>query len=62
MVVVLGTLETAIKFFDYVAWNGRGSRSVGALATGLVFGVTKRAVSRVLVLMVSLGYGVVKPR
>ena len=30
-----------------------GGRSVGALATGLVFGVTKRAVSRVLVLMVS---------
>lgn len=61
VVIGLGALETAIKFGDFLGWNAEGMRNTGLLASGLVFGVTKRALSRVLVLMVSLGYGVVKP-
>uniref|UniRef100_A0A7S2AS73 GOST seven transmembrane domain-containing protein n=1 Tax=Octactis speculum TaxID=3111310 RepID=A0A7S2AS73_9STRA len=61
LVVGLGMVETCIKFVDYMSWNYDGARDTGSLISGLVFGVTKRALSRVLVLMVSLGYGVVKP-
>jgi len=61
VVVGMGMLETGMKFADYLTFNAEGERNMGMLATGLVFGVTKRAVSRVLVVMVSLGYSIVKP-
>ena len=46
LVIGLGTIETVIKFGDYIGWNANGYRDTGALATGLAFGGTKRAVSR----------------
>jgi len=61
VVLVLGLVENSLKFGDYVGWNADGERNTGALAASLVFGVTKRALSRVLVVMTSLGYSVVKP-
>ncbi len=61
LVIMLGLIETAMLLMHYVYWNGHGSPSliIGALATFL--GVFKRAISRILILIVSLGYGVVKP-
>ena len=47
-----GLLENVLKFADYLSWNASGSRGSGPLAASLVFGVTKRALSRVLVIMV----------
>lgn len=38
-----------------------GSRSPGAQSFGILFGAAKRALSLSLVLMVCMGYGVVRP-
>jgi hypothetical protein len=54
-------LENAVKFGDYLSWNAQGHRNAATLAAALVLGVTKRALSRALVVMVSLGYSVVRP-
>jgi len=61
IVLLLGLLESAVKLGDYLAWNASGHRHTGALGAGIVLGVTKRALSRTLVVMVSLGYAVVRP-
>jgi hypothetical protein len=61
VVLLLGLLENAVKFGDYLSWNAQGHRNAATLAAALVLGVTKRALSRALVVMVSLGYSVVRP-
>ena len=53
VVLGLGLGENVLKFADYLAWNASGERDSAALAASLVFGVTKRALSRALVVMVS---------
>ena len=60
-VLALGMIETTVLFMHYLTWNDYGSPSLFASTLSMIFGVTKRAASRVLVLMVSLGYGVVRP-
>ena len=60
-VLGLGMIETTLLFLHYLTWNDYGNPSVFASTMAMIFGVTKRAASRVLVLMVSLGYGVVRP-
>jgi hypothetical protein len=60
-VLSLGMIETTLLFLHYLTWNDYGNPSIFASTLAMVFGVTKRAASRVLVLMVSLGYGVVRP-
>jgi hypothetical protein len=35
--------------------------SINLMMTGVIFGIAKRTLSRVVVLLLSLGYGVVKP-
>lgn len=60
-VLVMGLLENAVKFGDYLSWNAEGHRNPATLAAALVLSVTKRALSRALVVMVSLGYSVVRP-
>lgn len=42
-------IETATLFFHYLNWNDRGVPTVSITIAGLVFGVTKRAISRVVV-------------
>ncbi|CAM9185938.1 unnamed protein product, partial [Heterosigma akashiwo] len=61
LVLGLGMTETATKYFDFLAWNDEGRRNLGAMVFGIIMGVSKRALSRILVLMAVLGYGVVKP-
>eukprot|EP00611_Tribonema_gayanum_P014405 TRINITY_DN2577_c2_g2_i1.p2 TRINITY_DN2577_c2_g2~~TRINITY_DN2577_c2_g2_i1.p2 ORF type:complete len:346 (+),score=145.41 TRINITY_DN2577_c2_g2_i1:156-1193(+) len=60
-VLLLGMVETAAKYHDFSEWNLTGTRNSGAVTWGLVFGVTKRALSRVLVLLTAMGYGTVRP-
>uniref|UniRef100_A0A7S2XZ88 GOST seven transmembrane domain-containing protein n=1 Tax=Fibrocapsa japonica TaxID=94617 RepID=A0A7S2XZ88_9STRA len=60
-VLFLGMVETTTKYFDFLAWDEEGHRNLGAMVFGMISGVCKRALSRMLVLIVSLGYGVVKP-
>jgi hypothetical protein len=60
-VLVLGMAETAAKYYDLREWNAEGSRSVGAMTAGVLLGVTKKALSRILVLVIAVGYGFVRP-
>jgi hypothetical protein len=60
-VLAMGMIETTAMYSHYERWNQDGTYSLDLMMTGLVFGVAKRTMSRVVVLLVSLGYGVVKP-
>uniref|UniRef100_A0A7S0GMJ3 GOST seven transmembrane domain-containing protein n=1 Tax=Proboscia inermis TaxID=420281 RepID=A0A7S0GMJ3_9STRA len=58
--MVIGFLETCTKYFNYRIWNSDGKQHWFPLYLGLMVGVSKRAFSRVLVVMVSLGWGVIR--
>lgn len=60
-VIFLGMLESALIFSHFLDWNDNGTISLSLLSSGLLFGVIKRSVSRCVVLMVAMGYGVVRP-
>ena len=60
-VIALGMVETATWYFDYVSFNSTGTRGVGPIVVGVFASTVKKTVSRLLVLVVSLGYGVVRP-
>ncbi len=60
-VLAVGMLETALLFAHYLNWNDSGVPALSVTVLGLLLGVAKRAMSRVLVMLVSLGYGVVRP-
>lgn len=53
-------IESTILFSHYMSWNDKGMIDLSIAVTGVIFGVLKRALSRVVVLMVSMGYGVVR--
>eukprot|EP00968_Pinguiococcus_pyrenoidosus_P025451 scaffold6070_cov295-Pinguiococcus_pyrenoidosus.AAC.15 len=66
LVLLLAMIETAAKYFAYDEWNMSGSQHLGGMNAAfpvfaLLVGISKQALSRVLVLMVSTGYGIVKP-
>jgi hypothetical protein len=44
-------IETTLLFSYYLDWNEKGTLSVGLLVAALLFGVTKRAVSRIVILV-----------
>ncbi|CAM9758319.1 unnamed protein product [Ascophyllum nodosum] len=60
-VLLLGMMETGAQYFDYRDWNIEGTRSAGVQSFAILFGAAKRALSLSLVLMVCMGYGVVRP-
>lgn len=59
-VILLGMLESTMMFSHYMSWNDNGQMDLSITATAVIFGVMKRALSRIVVLMVSMGYGVVR--
>ncbi|WCJ39379.1 Lung seven transmembrane receptor family protein [Euphorbia peplus] len=61
MVITLGMFEMAFWYFDYVEFNETGVRPTGITIWAVTFGSIKRTVARLLILMVSMGYGVVRP-
>jgi hypothetical protein len=60
-VIFLGMTESATWYFDNLDYDVTGQNSMGAIVFGILASTVKRTVSRVLVLVVSLGFGVVKP-
>mmetsp|Transcript_2505 Transcript_2505/g.4666 ORF Transcript_2505/g.4666 Transcript_2505/m.4666 type:complete len:595 (+) Transcript_2505:162-1946(+) len=54
----IGLLEVFFKAGDLWVWNVDGDRFWFSLYTGVIVGVLKRAISRCLVVMLSLGWGV----
>ncbi|XP_031490547.1 uncharacterized protein LOC116257724 [Nymphaea colorata] len=61
LVIALGMFEMALWYFEYAAFNTTGIRPSGITMWAVTFGSIKRSVSRVLLLVVSMGYGVVRP-
>ncbi|KAK9284098.1 hypothetical protein L1049_012358 [Liquidambar formosana] len=60
-VIGLGMCEMAFWYFEYANFNSTGSRPMGITIWAVTFSAVKKTVSRLLLLVVSMGYGVVRP-
>ncbi|GJP36064.1 hypothetical protein CLOM_g20597 [Closterium sp. NIES-68] len=60
-VLVLSMVEMATWYFDFANFNSSGFRPMGTTIWAATLGAIRKAVSRVLVLVVSMGFGVVRP-
>lgn len=58
--IFMGTLEVFFRSGDLFVWNEDGTRFWVAYYVGIIIGVLKRGISRCLLVMVSLGWGVVR--
>uniref|UniRef100_A0A665WKR3 Transmembrane protein 87B n=1 Tax=Echeneis naucrates TaxID=173247 RepID=A0A665WKR3_ECHNA len=61
-VIFLGMVEKAVFCAEYENTNAVGSASTGLLVFAELISALKRTLARLLVIIVSLGYGIVKPR
>ena len=61
VVIALGMFEMTLWYFEYVEFNKTGVRPRGITFWAVTFGTIKRTVARVVMLMVSMGFGVVRP-
>ncbi|KAM5165440.1 transmembrane protein 87B [Mantella aurantiaca] len=61
-VIFLGMLEKAVFYAEYQNINSTGVSSPGLLVFAELVSSIKRTLARLLVTIVSLGYGIVKPR
>ncbi|KAJ9684044.1 hypothetical protein PVL29_016506 [Vitis rotundifolia] len=60
-VIGLGMCEMAFWYFEYANFNSTGNRPMGITLWAVTFSAVKKTVSRLLLLVVSMGYGVVRP-
>jgi len=60
-VVSLGMIETCVWYYDYSNFNTTGYRPYFVTIFAVIVSALRKAVSRALVLVVSMGYGVVRP-
>ncbi|CAH9060015.1 unnamed protein product [Cuscuta epithymum] len=60
-VIGLGMCEMALWYFEYANFNSTGSRPMGITIWAVTFSAIKKTVSRLLLLVVAMGYGVVRP-
>nr|XP_010921164.1 transmembrane protein 87B isoform X2 [Elaeis guineensis]XP_010921165.1 transmembrane protein 87B isoform X2 [Elaeis guineensis] len=60
-VIALGMCEMAFWYFEYANFNSTGARPMGITLWAVSFTAVKKTVSRLLLLVVSMGYGVVRP-
>ncbi|KAK6914671.1 Transmembrane protein GPR107/GPR108-like [Dillenia turbinata] len=61
LVITLGMFEMALWYFDYAEFNETGVRPNGITVWAVTFGTVKRTIARLIILMVSMGFGVVRP-
>ncbi|XP_070776355.1 transmembrane protein 87A-like [Enoplosus armatus] len=61
-VIILGMLEKAVFYSEYQNIRYKGDYVQGAVIFAELLSALKRSLARILVLIVSLGYGIVKPR
>ncbi len=61
VVVGMSMTEMAAWYFDYSSFNATGYRSEFVTLVAVLLGSLRATLSRTLVLMVSMGYGVVRP-
>ncbi|KAL6533001.1 hypothetical protein OROMI_027113 [Orobanche minor] len=60
-VIGLGMCEMAFWYYEYANFNATGSRPIGITLWAVTFSAIKKTVSRLLLLVVSMGYGVMRP-
>lgn len=60
-VIGLGMCEMALWYFEYANFNSTGTRPIMITLWAVTFTAVKKTVSRLLLLVVSMGYGVVRP-
>ncbi|XP_030516251.2 transmembrane protein 87B-like [Rhodamnia argentea] len=60
-VIALGMCESALWYFEYSNLNSTGKRPMGITIWAVTFTAVKKTLSRLLLLVVSMGYGVVRP-
>ena len=60
-VVSLGMIETCVWYYDYSNFNTTGFRPYFVTIFAVIVSAARKSVSRALVLVVSMGYGVVRP-
>ncbi|KAK1280609.1 hypothetical protein QJS04_geneDACA020666 [Acorus gramineus] len=61
LVIALGFFEMTLWYFEYLNFNITGMRPVGITTWVVTVGAIRKTVSRLLILSVSMGYGVVRP-
>nr|CDP99954.1 Bm2893, isoform a [Brugia malayi] len=61
-VIVVGMIEKGMFYSEYATMNEQGSTVHGFIEIAELVSCLKRTMARVLIIIVSLGYGVVKPR
>lgn len=61
-VILLGMLEKAMFYAEYQSINTQGYSAQGAVLFAELVSCGKRTLARMLVIIVSLGFGIVKPR
>ncbi|XP_053553894.1 transmembrane protein 87A isoform X2 [Bombina bombina] len=61
-VIFLGMLEKAVFYAEFQNIRYNGEPVQGAVILGELLSALKRSLARILVIIVSLGYGIVKPR
>lgn len=60
-VIVLALLEVMLWYFEYSSFNAEGYRPMALMVAAIISGTIKKTVSRLLVLVVCMGYGIVRP-
>lgn len=60
-VIALGMCEMAVWYYEYANFNSTGTRPMGITLWAVTFTSVKKTLSRLLLLVVSMGYGVVRP-
>ncbi|GAQ77593.1 hypothetical protein KFL_000010420 [Klebsormidium nitens] len=60
-VIALCMLEMATWYFDFVNFNTYGVRPYATTVWAVTLGSVRKTISRMLILVVSMGYGVVRP-
>merc|ERR1712061_337226 len=60
-VLLMCLIEMATWYFDYLNLNNNGVRHKAPFIIGMMTSVSRRTVARMLVVAVSMGYGIVKP-
>lgn len=60
-VIIMGMLEMSAWYFDYANFNVVGRRPVLPTLWAVIMGCLRKTVARTLIIMVSMGYGMVLP-
>ncbi|KAL8143351.1 hypothetical protein V2J09_016383 [Rumex salicifolius] len=61
LVIALSWFEMILWYFDYANFNNSGIRPVAITSWVVTVGALRKTLSRLLILSVSMGYGVVRP-